>query len=154
VLKIKRVRITEGQGHCGDKVCPFVSEVLKRRYGNSVTFCFDWELENIISQFKNAGLTAYNDNYDISISEPIDFEIGKTVLIDGILGNIPMLVKEITDDNLHGRIAKVKYINYPRKHAIWILVKTQKILEDEISKYGQGMIEAYKNHVILTNTKI
>ena len=145
MLKIKRIGIKEGQGHCGDKVYPFVRDVLKRIYGNSVTFCFDWEIGNIINQFKEAGFTAYDDNYNIAVSEPSDFEIGKTVLIDGMLGNIPMLVKEIKDNNIHGKIAKVKYVNYPRKHGIWIKVKTQKTFEDEISKYGQGMLEEYKN---------
>jgi hypothetical protein len=144
MIKIKRINILEGQGHCGDKVYPFVSETLKRRYGNAVTFCFDWELENIINQFKEAGFTAKDDNYNITISEPEDYQIGKTVLIEGMLGNVPMLVKEIKDVAVHGKIAKVEYVNYPKKHGVWIKVKTQKELEDEILKYGIGMLEVYK----------
>lgn len=144
MLKIKRIDILEGQGHCGDKVYPFVSEVLKRRYGNAVTFCFDWELEKVIAQFKEAGFTAKDDNYDITISEPEDYQEGKTVSLEGMLGNIPMLVKEVKEDSVHGKIAKVKYVNYPKKHGIWVKVKTQQQFEDEILKYGLGMLEAYK----------
>ena len=144
MLKIKRIGIKEGQGHCGDKVYPFVNQVLKRRYGNSVTFCFDWESENIINQFKEAGFTAYDDNYNITISEPKDYEIGKTIYCEGMIGDIPMLVKEIKDDNIHGRIAKVKYVNYPRKHGIWIKIKSKETLEKEILNYGEGMLEAFK----------
>jgi hypothetical protein len=61
-----------------------------------------------------------------------------------MIGDIPMLVKEIKDDNIHGRIAKVKYVNYPKKHGIWIKVKTQEQFENEILKYGEGMLEALK----------
>jgi len=65
MLKIKRIAIKEGQGHCGDKVYPFVRDVLKRRYGNSVTFCFDWEVDNIINQLKEKGhpVLEWGNNY-------------------------------------------------------------------------------------------
>ena len=145
MITIKRLGIKEGQGHCGDKVYPFVRDVLKRRYGNSVTFCFDWEVDNIINQFKEVGFTAYDDNYNITISEPKDYQIGSVVLCEGMLGNIPMLVKEIQDDVTHGKIAKIKYVKFPRKHGIWIKVKTQKTFEDEILHYGEGMLESFKN---------
>ena len=147
MLNIKRIGIREGQGHVGDKVYPFVRDVLKRRYGNSVTFCFDWELENIISQFKEKGFNAYDDNYNIKLSEVKDFQIGNIVYLEGMLGDIPMLVKEIKEDNIHGRIAKVKYVNYPRKHGIWIKIKSNETLENEILQYGEGMLQAYKERV-------
>lgn len=143
MLIIKRIGIKEGQGHCGDKVYPFVSQVLKRRYGNAVTFCFDYEVEKIINQFKEAGFTAYDDNYTIKLTEPKDFKIDNIVYVEGMFGNIPIIVKEIKEDSIHGIIAKVKYQQYPRKHAIWIKVKSQNELESEIGKYGQGMIEEY-----------
>jgi len=145
MLKIKRIGIKEGQDHCGDKVYSFVRDTLKRRYGNAVTFCFDWELEKIINQFKEVGFTAYDDNYNITISEPKDYEIGNTVYCEGMLGDIPMLVKEIKDDNIHGRIAKVKYVNYPKKHGIWIKIKAKETLEGEILRYGEGMLQAFKS---------
>lgn len=145
MLKIKRIAIKEGQGHCGDKVYPFVRDVLKRRYGNSVTFCFDWEIDNIINQFKEKGFNAYDDEYNITISEPKDYQIGNTIYCEGMIGDIPMLVKEIKDDVIHGRIAEVKYVNYPRKHGIWIKIKSSETLEKEILNYGEGMLESFKN---------
>ncbi len=147
MLNIKRLQIKGGQGHCGDKVYPFVRDILKRRYGNSVTFCFDWEMNNIINQFKEAGFTAYDDNYNVKITEPKDYEKGKIVYLEGMLGDIPMLVKELKDDVIHGRIVKVKYVNYPKKHGVWVKVKTKDILEGEILKYGEGMFQAFKNKI-------
>jgi len=55
-----------------------------------------------------------------------------------------MIVKEVKEDSIHGKIAKVKYVNYPRKHGIWVKVKTQQVFQDELLKYGLGMFEAYK----------
>jgi hypothetical protein len=146
MLTIKRIGITEGQGHCGDKVYPFVRDTLKRRYGNSVTFCFDWEVDKIIQQFKDVGFIAYDDNFIIKVTEPSDFKVDGLIYCEGMIGDIPMTIKEIKDDNIHGRIAKVKYVNYPRKHGIWIKVKTQGQFENEILKYGEGLLEALKEN--------
>uniref|UniRef100_A0A6H1ZBA9 Uncharacterized protein n=1 Tax=viral metagenome TaxID=1070528 RepID=A0A6H1ZBA9_9ZZZZ len=144
MITIKRIAIEGGSSTCCDKAYHFVSKVLKRRYGNSVTFAFDWEVAAIIKKFKEAGFIAKDDNYSIKVFEPEDYKVGNTILADSFLGFVPLVIKEIFTSDEGNLTANVKYARYPRKRSINIYIKTKEEMEREILKYGKGMLEEYK----------
>jgi len=147
MLTIKRIEIENDNSSINNKpYWQFTSKDLKRRNGNHCTFAFDFEINNIIEQLKQAGFKANNENYNIKLSEPSDHEVGKIVYADGFFGAVPFLVKDIMQHQ--GKpIAKVKYRDYPHKKSIYINIKTEDELQNEILKdYGQGMLEAYLKH--------
>lgn len=145
MLNIKRIFVKAGEERSEErmKAYRFVKDEMKRRWGNSVTFCFEWEVEEFIDELKEAGFEAYDDDFKIRLNEPEDFEVGKDVYLEGMLGNIKMVVKEKAQ--VDGKDAvRVKYADRPRKKGVWVRPVTQAEVDEQIKeKYGEGMLTAY-----------
>ncbi len=147
MVKVNRIWIKEGKGHCGDPVFPYVHEVMKRTYGNGVIFAIEEEKEDILAELATQGFTAKLDGYIFSIMEPNDYMIGNIINVNGLIGNIPMVIKEL--DCIEGRKAvKAKYVKYPRKRAVWMFATTAKEFKGEIIKsVGIGCWEKFKDSI-------
>lgn len=141
---IKRIYIKNQNGTCGDPAYHFVKNVLKRRYGNGVTFELDSENGKVLQSLKEAGFQADYDGFSWPIMEPADFEPGKTITqINDFAMRVNLVIKEVLTDPKHGVIAKVKYADRPRKRTFWIKAQTQesfvKQLKHELDPYGAGL---------------
>jgi predicted 2-oxoglutarate/Fe(II)-dependent dioxygenase YbiX len=146
MLKVNRILILGGDGNCNDKAYPFVTNILKRRYGNAVTFAFDFETEQIITQLGDAGFKAALDGYSWNISEPEDFTKGKEVFIDSTFSIVKMIVKDVI--NYKGsKLAKVVYADRPRKKAVHIYIPTLEEFQKDVCKsVGIGGWEALQKN--------
>jgi len=138
---IKRILITgEGQnGTVSDPAYRFVKDVLKRRYGNSVTFAEAGELDEVVNKIRAAGYEAEYDGFEWNVMEPSDYSPGNVVEVSNdFVMKIKLRVIEVRDDEKHGRIAKVKYVERPRKRAIWVKAQTEESFEAEMKDAIRG----------------
>lgn len=132
---VQRIWIKGTNGNCADKAYTFVSQVLKRRYGNGVTFALAEETEAIIKQLSEAGYEAKFDGFQWPIMEPSDYEPGKEViLVNDFAMKVPIKVLEVKRDEKHGLIARVKYSDRPRKRAFWIKAQTEESFQREVKE--------------------
>lgn len=132
---VQRIWIKGTNGNCADKAYKFVSEVLGRRYGNGVTFALSEETDSVIKQLADAGYEAKFDGYSWPVMEPSDYEAGKEItLVNDFAVKVKMKVLEVQQNETHGRIAKVKYSDRPRKRAVWVKAQTPESYEREIKE--------------------
>ena len=144
MLKVNRIFIEGSNGTCDDSAYLFVKNTLKRRYGNAVTFAFDFETAEIIKKLEDAGFKAKLDGYTWNISEPEDYVKGKEVFVDGSFSTVRMIVKDVITHK-GSKLAKVVYADRPRMKAVHIYIPTEENFQKEICKYiGIGGWEALK----------
>ena len=139
-----RIQIQGQEGNCGDTAYKFVTEVLKRGYGNAVTFALEHEADSILNQIREAGFQAYFDGYDWPIMEPSDYRVGNVVThINSFAMRTELKIVELLEDAQNGLIAKVKYVSYPRKKAFWVKAQTQesyiKEVKEALDRYDNGL---------------
>lgn len=153
MLTVKRIYIEGGRGTVGDTAYSFVDKVLKRRYGNSVTFALDFEAEEVIAEIKKAGFNCGLDGYEWNLSEPSDFVPGKMVYVEGDFGMVKVVVKELVPSDKRGIRAKVNIPN-SRKQAVFVSIPSQEEFEYKIRKeVGLGGLERYQRQVKERDTK-
>jgi len=138
-IEIKHAQFSNGDAPFGIKhwaAAEFVKNELGRRFGNGVCFALNEELQDVLHKLRTAGFEAEPDGYKWDILEPSDYEAGKTITLVGEIGGAIRMTVIETKVNNGVKIAKVKYIDRPRKHAIWINTPTeesyQKTLQDAI----------------------
>ena len=132
---IHRIFIENQVGNCGDLAYKFVKTVLKRRYGNGVTFALSEEKEKILSKLINAGFNCKLDGFKWDLYEPTDYIVNNIIkLTNDFNMSTAFKVMEISEDIKHGKIAKVKQVDRPRKKAVWIKIPTKESFLNQLKK--------------------